>query len=121
MVGAITGGAGMDNLILGAISVGGFLWAAYERWHKLRIQKASTDSTVAVHSANEQMFSLMTARLTALETEYSKLREELSEERKHSRMLDIRVQQYQIHVMRLESMMREKGLTPPPLEMPALG
>lgn len=106
------------DIVLGSGTVGLGLWAAWERWQRSKVQKATADANVAVNMAQDQLFTLMTARLTALETEYSKLREELAEERKHSRQLDIRVQHYQIHVMKLEAQMRASGLEPPMLEIP---
>ena len=107
----------VQNTLLGGAALGGVIWAAWERIQKARLQKAGTDANVAVNMAQEQMFTLMTARMTALETDYSKMRDELAEERKHSRMLDIRVQQYQIHVLRLEAMMRSANLEPPQMEL----
>ncbi len=108
----------MVNGILGFVGMLGVgIWALWERAQKARLQKAGTDATVSVNLAQEQMFTLMTARMTALETDYSKMREELAEERKHSRLLDIRVQQYQIHVLRLEAMMRAANLEPPQMEV----
>lgn len=105
----------MNNLL----TLGGMLglgsWAVWERFQKAKVQKASNDANISLSSSTEQMFTLMTARLTAIENDYSRLRDELVEERKHSRMLDIRVQQYQIHVMRLEAMMRNNELEPPEL------
>ena len=108
----------LQNILMGTGGVGLIIWGVWERWQRSKIQKAGTDANVAVNIAQEQMFTLMTARLTALETDYSKLREELAEERKHSRQLDIRVQHYQIHVMKLEAQMRASGLEPPMLEIP---
>ena len=116
MVESINPGA-MQNILLGVAALGGVLWGVWERVQKARLQKAGTDASVAVSTAQEQMFTLMTARLTALETDYSKLRDELAEERKHSRLLDIKLQQYQIHVIRLEAEMREAGLKPPAMEV----
>lgn len=106
-----------QNILLGASSIGLGLWAVWERVQKARLQKANTDATVSVSGAQEQMFKLMTSRLTALETDYNNLRAELMEERKHSRVLDIKVQQYQIHMMKLDALLREKGITPPPFEL----
>jgi predicted amino acid-binding ACT domain protein len=111
----------MEKLLLGAAGVGGILWAVWERIQKARIQKSSTDAGVAVNVAQEELFRLLTTRMTALEADYTALRQELAEERKHSRMLDIRVQHYQIHVMKLEAQMRAQGLEPPVLEIPING
>src|SRR5690606_22494364 len=107
----------VNNMLQLGAMVGLGAWALWERIQKARIQKASTDASVAVSDTTEQMFKLMTARLAALEADYSSLRAELIEERKHSRSLDMRVQQYQIHMMKLEALMRDKGLTPPPFEL----
>lgn len=105
----------MENIFLGAGALGGILWAVWERWQKAKMQSASVDAAVSINTAQEQMFTLMTARLTAIENDYNRLRDELTEERKYSRMLDVRVQQYQLHVMKLEAMMRASNLEPPEL------
>lgn len=111
-------GASMENVLLGAGGIGAIIWAVWERYQKARLQKSSTDANVATNAAQEELFKLITTRMAALEADYTNLRQELAEERKHSRMLDIRVQHYQIHVMKLEAQMRASGLEPPMLEIP---
>lgn len=105
----------MKNALLGLGAFGGILWAVWERVQKARLQKSATDAGVAVNDAQERMFQLMSKRMESLEEDVSRLRSELAEERKHSRQMDLRLKQYEMHIMKLENIMRSDGLEPPTL------
>ncbi len=90
--------------IIGAIGgVVGGLWGWMQR---NRCTTAETDSEVAQSKAEESIYRMMTERLTALETDVGRLRDELAQERSHSRALER-------HIFKLESLMRRAGLEPP--------
>lgn len=111
-----TGKVIMDG-VLGLAAAGGWIWLAWERFQKSRLAKAYTDANVAVADGQEKLYNLMTDRLGSLEKDVEDFRGELKEERAHSRQLDLALQRYQIHVLRLEAMMREANLEPPQLEL----
>ena len=104
-----TDGGSLTKIILGIAGAGGFIWAAWERWIKNKTLTASSDAHVAVSEAQQAVYNMMTNRLEALEKEMRDVRAELSAERAHSRKLEI-------HVFRLESIMRKGGLEPPVFE-----
>lgn len=90
--------------ILGAIGgVVGGLWGWMQR---NRRNAAEVNSDVAQSKAEESIYRMMTERLTALETDVGRLRDELAQERSHSRALER-------HIFKLESLMRRAGLEPP--------
>ncbi len=90
--------------IVGAIGgVVGGLWGWMQRHRRTT---AETDSNVAQSKAEESIYRMMTERLTALETDVGRLRDELAQERSHSRALER-------HIFKLESLMRRAGLEPP--------
>ncbi len=95
---AATGG------VIGAIGgVVGGLWGWLQRQ---RHTSAAVDADVAQSHAEESIYRMMTERLTALETDVGRLRDELAQERSHSRALER-------HIFKLESLMRKAGLEPP--------
>lgn len=98
-------GGNIGDILLGMGAAGGFIWAAYEKWMRHKLQDANVDSGVAVANANEALFSMLTQRLTSLEEEVKQLRTELSKEREYTRTL--------------VSTMLAAGLQPPPY--PPLG
>jgi hypothetical protein len=94
-----TGVSGGD-FIMGGLGLGGILWAAYEKFMRHRLQEANTDSGVAVATANEALFNMLTQRLTAVEEEVKQLRTALEREREYTRTL--------------VAVMVAAGQTPPP-------
>lgn len=94
------------NIILGLGAVGAVLWAAWERWIKNKAMQAGTEAQVAVSDAQHTVYSLVTARLESVEKELQSIRGELAVERAHSRKLEL-------HIFKLESIMREANLQPP--------
>lgn len=89
------------------------VWAAYERWTKI---KAASAADVAQNNANATVadsqsvvYSLLTKRLEALESEIKSVRDELALERKHSRDRDL-------HIWKLEDLMRKANLEVPVFE-----
>lgn len=93
-----------------SIAVGG----AYAAWLKHRKNVAETRAVVAedsarsaVADAQKTVYETLVNRVAMLETDVTKLRDDLQAERKLSRSL-------QVHVMRLEDMMRKAGMEPPP-------
>lgn len=95
--------------IIGAIGgVVGGLWGWMQHHRRMT---AETDSDVAQSKAEESIYRMMTERLTALETDVGRLRDELAQERSHSRALER-------HIFKLESLMRHAGLEPPTFSDP---
>lgn len=93
--------------------VGLVLSGAYNVWQSLKLKRASNTAQVAesnaqtaVADSQQTIYKLLTDRLTSLEAEQSKIREELAEERRHSRKLEL-------HIFQLEGLMRKAGLEPP--------
>lgn len=78
---------GVQDFLLGGGAIGGVLWAVYEKWMRHKSESASVSSDVAMFSANETLFSMMTKRLEALEKEVQQLRDELTREREYTRKL----------------------------------
>lgn len=101
-----TDGGTLTKIILGIAGTGGFIWAAWERWIKNKVLTASSDAQVAVSEAQQTVYNMMTNRLEALEKEMLTVRQELAVERSHGRKLEI-------HIFKLESLMRKAGLEPP--------
>lgn len=96
---------------LGAIATGAWAW-----WLKnqktvaqTRAEVAESDRDRAVADSEHSLYKLLSQRVEALEAEIRELRSELSQERKHSRALEIQV-------YRLENFVREKGFNPPERE-----
>lgn len=75
-----TVGMSISTILLGT-------WAIYEKWTRLRAEKAAYDSSVAESRANEALFNMLTVRLEALEAEVRLLRAELSKEKEYTRIL----------------------------------
>lgn len=101
----------IGTAVIGAGTViGGF----YAAWLKHRKNLAETRAVVAedaarsaVADAQKTVYDTLVGRVGMLEDDLRKMREELQGERRLSRAL-------QLHVMRLEDMMRKSGMEPPP-------
>lgn len=105
---------GMDgglwaNILLGLGTAGGILWAAWQTWQKNKVSTANGEAQVAVADAQAAVYTMMTSRLESLEVEMRSVRAELATEREHGRKMEI-------HIFKLESMMRKAGLEPPLFE-----
>lgn len=91
-------------------TVAGGAWAWWQRHQKTQAQTradiAESGAERAVADAQQTVYKLLNERLTTLESEVRGLRDELSVERKHSRRLEI-------HIWRLEGLMRKSGIEPP--------
>lgn len=102
-------GAGLTAVF--ALATGAWAWI-------LKNKKAGAETRAAVAESNAEravadsqatIYKLLNERLTTLEKEVRAQRAELDAERRHSRKL-------QLHVYRLEGLMRRAGIEPPPLE-----
>ena len=98
-----------QDAMLGLGAAGGILWAVYERWTRLKVETASYSAQVAGLEGQETVYSMLKDRLEALERELQTVRSEIAVERAHSRKLEI-------HIFKLESLMRKAGLEPPAFE-----
>lgn len=98
-----------QDAMLGLGAAGGILWAVYERWTRLKVETASYSAQVAGLDGQETVYSMLKDRLEALERELQTVRSEIAVERAHSRKLEI-------HIFKLESLMRKAGLEPPTFE-----
>lgn len=108
--------AGLDWAAVGAAlaavgAVAGGIWAAWQNKLKTaaqtRAEVAESNASTAVADAQQTVYNLLKERVTTLENDMRTVRQELAEERSHSRKL---VE----HIWTLEGLMREAGMTPPP-------
>lgn len=105
----------MDWNVIGGVlaAVGAIATGAWGWWLKNRKDTAATQAHVAnaraseeVADAQQTIYRLLNERLNTLEVEVRGLRDELATERRHSRKLEV-------HIWRLEGLMRGAGLEPP--------
>lgn len=102
-------GASLVSLIVGA-------GAAAVWWQRRAAREAKVEADVAkegairtVADAEHTLYKLLAERQTQLENEVREMRAELNTERAHSRQLEV-------HIFRLENLMRKAGLEPPERE-----
>lgn len=96
--------------------IAGLGFAATTAWglvQKFKKDKATTRADIADANADRSVadsqttvYNMLTSRLETLETEVRGLRAELSVERVHSRKLEL-------HIWKLENLMRAQGMEPP--------
>lgn len=97
------------QIVLGVATLATGIGWAREKMIKTRVESANADAQVAVAGSQEAMFTMLTNRLATLEKDLQSVREELATERAHSRRMEI-------HIFKLESMMRKAGIEPPIFE-----
>lgn len=97
------------QIVLGLAALGTGIGWAREKIIKTKVESANADAAVAVAGSQEAMFTMLTNRLATLEKDLQTVREELATERTHSRRMEI-------HILKLESMMRKAGIEPPLFE-----
>ena len=100
-----TGGLPL-NLMFGVGGLGGILWALYERFLRLGRDKADYRSETAEAKANEALFNMLATRLTQLETKVTTLEEELEDERRHGRKMEL-------YIRKLEDWIKSSGMPLP--------
>lgn len=93
---------------IGAVATGIWAWWVKrgEAAAKARASVAESNAEATVADAQATVYRLLSDRLATLETEVRELRAELSSERQHSRKLEV-------HIFRLETLMRTAGMEPP--------
>jgi hypothetical protein len=98
---------------MAAILTGAWAW-----WQKnqraqaqTRAEVAMADAGRAIADANGEVYKLVTERLRAVEADIERLRDELNHERRRSRAMEL-------HIIRLENLMRRAGIEPPAFEDP---
>lgn len=101
---------------LGMLATGAWAW-----WLKNLKAKAVTRADVAEAGAAEKVakaegsvYSMLESRLQALEVEVKDLRTDLAAERRHSHELERKSNRMELHILRLEHLMRAANLEPPP-------
>lgn len=103
-------GAALVSLVIG--TGGGIAWwqqrAARAARSEADAAKAGADRAVA--DAEHTLYKLLAGRQAQLEQEVREMRQELATERQHSRQLEV-------HIFRLENLMRKAGLEPPEREL----
>lgn len=100
-VGTVLGGLGTA-----AVAAWGF-WQKQQRTQaQTRAEVAEANSTRAVADAEGAVYKLLTNRLQTLERDMEHLREDLAHERKRTRRMEL-------HIGRLEGLMRKAGIEPP--------
>lgn len=94
------------------------LTGAWAWWQKNQRTQAQTKAEVAmadagraIADANGEVYKLVTERLRAVEADIERLRDELAHERRRSRAMEL-------HIIRLENLMRRAGIEPPAFEDP---
>jgi hypothetical protein len=94
--------------VVGTVATG--IWAWWLKNQKsqanTRADVAESDAARTVADAQTTVYKLLNERLSTLESEVRGLRSELDAERKHSRRLEL-------HIWRLEGLMRKAGIEPP--------
>jgi uncharacterized protein HemX len=90
---------------------GGIAW-----WERRSARKAKAEAEAAqanasrsVADAEHTLYKLLAERQSQLEAEVKTMRQELATERQHSRQLEV-------HIFRLENLMRTAGMDPPARE-----
>lgn len=99
----------VTNILLGGGALAALVWAAYQQWQNNKLKSANNEAGVSVAVAQETVFNLVTSQLESLRREVEAVRNELNEERKHSRVL-------QAHIYKLEATMRNHNIDPPIFE-----
>lgn len=102
-------GEAIQQVMLGGIAISGAAWAVWERWLKGRVDNANTSVAVTVAEGAQTVYKMMEERLTTLEKDVQGVRVELSQERTRSRKLEL-------HIFKLEALMRVAGIDPPAYE-----
>lgn len=102
-------GGTWGNILLGIATLATGIGWAREKIIKTRVESANADAQVSVSNAQETMFNMLNTRLQSVESELKAVRDELNTERAHSRIM-------QVHIYKLESLMREAGLAVPVFE-----
>jgi hypothetical protein len=72
---------------------------------------ATAEKALAV--SQETLYSQLTQRLNSLEEDYKSIREELRVERDNSRKLAMQNQRLELHIIKLEALMRNAGIEVP--------
>lgn len=94
---------------VGAIALGIIAWfggrATKQAGDSAEI--AQSNAQVSIADAESTLYQRLREEIDALRNDVSRLRADLDQERRHSRALEL-------HVWKLERLMRDAGLTPPP-------
>lgn len=105
-IGSLTGAS---MAVLGG-AVGAFIWV------KSKLAKAKlSDAEGAVAVSQETLYNQMTQRMEAMEIDLRGIREELRQERESNRRLAIKNERMELHIIRLENMLRDAGMQVPAL------
>lgn len=97
------------QIVLALATIAAGIGWAREKIIKTRVESAAGDAAIAASEGEKTIYKMMEERLTTLEKEMQGVRAELSEERQRSRKLEL-------HIFRLESLMRKAGIDPPVFE-----
>lgn len=107
-----TFGASLVSLVIGIGSTVTWLERRASRSAKAEAEAAQANATRSVADAEHTLYKLLADRQAQLESEVKTMREELATERRHSRELEV-------HIFRLENLMRKAGMEPPVREFVA--
>jgi hypothetical protein len=93
---------------VGLLAGGAWAWVLKTRkaQAETRADVAESDSARTVADAQQTVYKLLIERVTTLEADMRQVRAELTTERAHSRKLEL-------HIWRLEGLMRKANLEPP--------
>lgn len=101
-------GAAITGLVIG---IGGFFGGRVTRKADTGAEVAQANAAASVADAEGTLYNRLREEIDALRNDVSRLRADLDVERRHGRALEL-------HVWKLERIMRDAGLTPPPFVEP---
>ena len=89
------------------LAAGSWVLGRGKRKSEAAVSTAQANAEVAIADAEGTLYRRLREDLDAMRADLNRLRSELDTERKHGRKLER-------HIWRLERLMRDKGLEPPP-------
>lgn len=110
-------GQAVVGLVMGLGTIGGVAYGAVMK-HKARVAKlgadvAASDADKTVSDAQLIVYDSLSKRVEALDGDVKQLRQELDTERRHSRRLELLNKKLELHILRLESLMKAAGIEVP--------
>lgn len=109
MIDWVAVGAALVSVVIGV--GGGIAWwqSRIARQAKIAAEVAASGASRTIADAEHTLFKLLADRLTTVENDLKTVRAEQAVERTHARQLEV-------HIYRLENLMRKAGLEPPERE-----
>lgn len=102
-------GSSLVALLVGAGAAIAWWQGRAAKQAKLDAEVAASGASRSIADAEHTLFKLLADRLTTVESDLKAVRAEQAVERSHARQLEV-------HIYRLENLMRKAGLEPPERE-----